>query len=178
MKGLVVSDSCNPMDCSPPGFSVHGMPQTRRLEWVALSVSRGIFPTQGSNPCLLHCRQALYHLSYQGSPKFSRVLFIGWLVGLVAGWLLWNLLCLHTYIHTFTRHPWFLGWRQPAIQEVTWRQDSGGERFQLLSSAGEAGLRPGHCGVPNSGYRYPASHWEVSGCFSTCVPCVCFLIKE
>ena len=29
----------------------------------------GIFPTQGSNPGLLHCRQILYHLSHQRSPK-------------------------------------------------------------------------------------------------------------
>ena len=29
----------------------------------------GIFPTQGSNRGLLHCRQMLYHLSHQGSPK-------------------------------------------------------------------------------------------------------------
>ena len=28
----------------------------------------GIFLTQGSSPCLLHCRQILYHLSQQGSP--------------------------------------------------------------------------------------------------------------
>ena len=31
---------------------------------------QGIFPTQGSNPNLLHCRQTLYHLSHQGSPTF------------------------------------------------------------------------------------------------------------
>ena len=30
--------------------------------------SRGIFPDQGLNPCLSHCRQILYHLSHQGSP--------------------------------------------------------------------------------------------------------------
>ena len=30
--------------------------------------SQGIFPTQGSNPGLLHCRQILYCLSHQGSP--------------------------------------------------------------------------------------------------------------
>ena len=29
------------MDCSPPGFSVHGIFQTRILEWVAISFSRG-----------------------------------------------------------------------------------------------------------------------------------------
>ena len=30
---------------------------------------RGIFPTQGSNLCHLHCRQILYRLSYGGSPS-------------------------------------------------------------------------------------------------------------
>ena len=30
---------------------------------------QGIFPTQGSNPDLLHCRQPLYRLSHQGSPN-------------------------------------------------------------------------------------------------------------
>ena len=33
------------------------------------SLLQGIFPTQGSNPGLLHCRWILYHLSHQGSPK-------------------------------------------------------------------------------------------------------------
>jgi len=32
---------CNPMDCSPPGSSVHGISQARILEWVAISFSRG-----------------------------------------------------------------------------------------------------------------------------------------
>ena len=32
---------CDPMDCSPPGFSVHGILQARILEWVASSFSRG-----------------------------------------------------------------------------------------------------------------------------------------
>ena len=32
---------CNPMDCSPPGSSVHGILQARMLEWVAISFSRG-----------------------------------------------------------------------------------------------------------------------------------------
>ena len=33
------------------------------------SLLQGIFLIQGSNLCLLHCRQILYHLSHQGSPK-------------------------------------------------------------------------------------------------------------
>ena len=32
---------CDPMDCSPPGFSVHGILQARRLEWIAISLSKG-----------------------------------------------------------------------------------------------------------------------------------------
>ena len=35
---------------------------------VSLSLLQGIFPTQESNWYLLHCRQILYQLSYQGSP--------------------------------------------------------------------------------------------------------------
>ena len=37
----VVSDSCDPMDCSPPGSSVHAIFQARILEWVAISFFRG-----------------------------------------------------------------------------------------------------------------------------------------
>ena len=36
------------------------------------SLLQGIFPTQGSNPVLLHGRQILYHLSHKGSPCFER----------------------------------------------------------------------------------------------------------
>ena len=45
-----------PRDCSPPGSSVHGIIQARILEWVAIPFSRGIFPIQGSNLGLPHCR--------------------------------------------------------------------------------------------------------------------------
>ena len=36
-----MSDSCNPMDYSPPGSSVHGISQARIVEWVVISFSRG-----------------------------------------------------------------------------------------------------------------------------------------
>ena len=32
---------CDPMDCSPPGSSIHGIFQARVLEWVAISFSKG-----------------------------------------------------------------------------------------------------------------------------------------
>ena len=62
----VMYDSCDPMDCSLPNSSVHGILQARILEWVAHSLLQGIFLTEGSNLCLLcllHCRQILYPLS-------------------------------------------------------------------------------------------------------------------
>ena len=37
---VVLSDSCDIMDCSPPGSSVHGIYQAIILEWVAFSFSR------------------------------------------------------------------------------------------------------------------------------------------
>ena len=58
---------CDPVDYSPPGSSVHAILQARILECVAIPYSRGIFPTQGSNPGLLNCRQILYWLSHQES---------------------------------------------------------------------------------------------------------------
>ena len=48
---------CDPMDCSLPGSSVHGICQARILEWGAISFSGGIFPIQGSNLHLLHWRE-------------------------------------------------------------------------------------------------------------------------
>ena len=44
MHGLVSQSCltlCDPMDCSPPGSSVHGVSQARMLEWAAISFSRG-----------------------------------------------------------------------------------------------------------------------------------------
>ena len=35
---------CNPLDCSPPGSSVHGILQARILEQVAIPFSRGSYP--------------------------------------------------------------------------------------------------------------------------------------
>ena len=70
--------SCDPMDCSPPDSSVHGIYQARILEWVALSFSREIFPTQGSNPGLLYCRWILNQLNHRSFPLlhvFSSVQF-------------------------------------------------------------------------------------------------------
>ena len=65
---------CDLMDCSLPGFSVHGISQVRILKWIAISSSRGICLTQGSNPGLLHLMHwqcMLYHQHHLGSQKTS-----------------------------------------------------------------------------------------------------------
>ena len=49
----------DPMDCSLPGSSVHGIFQAIVLEWGAITFS------------LLHCRLILYQPSYPGSPYIS-----------------------------------------------------------------------------------------------------------
>ena len=48
-----------------------GILQARIWEWVAMSFSRGIFPTKGSNPCLLHWQSNSLTLSHQGRPQNS-----------------------------------------------------------------------------------------------------------
>ena len=56
------------MDCSPPGPSVHGMDSPGKNTGVGChALLKGIFPTQGLNPGLPHCRQILHCLSYQES---------------------------------------------------------------------------------------------------------------
>ena len=66
----VTSDSVTPVDCGPPGSSVHGILQARILEWVAMPSSRGSSrPRDRTHICLhlRHCRWILYPLGHLGS---------------------------------------------------------------------------------------------------------------
>ena len=64
---------CDPMDCSPPGSSVHGILQARILEWVAISYSRGssqpMDQTYVSYICLLHWQAGSLLLVPPGKPQ-------------------------------------------------------------------------------------------------------------
>ena len=101
-----VKTLCDPMHCSPPGSSVHGLPcppwgdlpspgieprfptlQAESLPFEppgkpkntgvdSLSPLQGNFPTQELNWGLLHSRRILYQLSYTGSPS-SSVIHVG-----------------------------------------------------------------------------------------------------
>ena len=63
---------CNPMNCSLPGSTIGGILQARILE-CSSALLLWIFPTQGLNPRLLHCRWILNHLSHQGSPTMTNL---------------------------------------------------------------------------------------------------------
>ena len=62
---------CNPMDCSLSGSSVHGDSPGKNTGVGCHAFLQGIFPAQGSNLGLQHCRQILYHLGHQGSLQDS-----------------------------------------------------------------------------------------------------------
>ena len=62
---------CDPMDCSPPGSSVHRILQARILEWVAMTSSRGSSqPRDRTHVSCGSCigRKVLYHQCHLGSP--------------------------------------------------------------------------------------------------------------
>ena len=65
------STLCNPMDCSPPGSSVHGILQARILEWVAILLCMGSSqPRDGTGVCYFFGRAGRFFLmSQQGEPK-------------------------------------------------------------------------------------------------------------
>ena len=70
----VVSDSLWPLGLYTPWNSPG---QTTRVG--SLFLLQGIFPTQGSNPGLSHCRRILYQLSHKGSPRMSSLSLLQWI---------------------------------------------------------------------------------------------------
>ena len=66
MKSLSRVQHCNPVDCSPPGSSVHGIFQARVLKWVAISFSTGEFHIisliSENVHCLFYRKQELWPL--------------------------------------------------------------------------------------------------------------------
>ena len=97
-----VTQSCMTL-CDPMQCTVHGILQ-------------GIFPTQGLNQCLLHCRWILYQLSHQGSP-----IILEWVAYLFSSkssrprWLSWQRIRLQS------GRPKFIPW----VGKIPWR----GERL-------------------------------------------------
>ena len=67
----VLSDSLQPIECSLPGSSTHGIFQARILEWVAISFSRGSSEPRDRTQVFCFGRQILYHWMAREIPDLS-----------------------------------------------------------------------------------------------------------
>ena len=97
---------CNPVDCSPPGSSVHGASQARIAEWVAISFSRvSSWPRDQTQICI--AGRLFTTWANQGSPVISTLMLL----------LIWQqvLACspelgdpwTRRSVELLTRMPWF-----------------------------------------------------------------------
>ena len=59
-----MSDTFSPMNCGPPGSSVHVDSPEKNTREGCHALLQGILSTQGLNQGFLRCRQILYHLSH------------------------------------------------------------------------------------------------------------------
>ena len=95
---------CNPMDCSPPDSSVHGILQARTLKWVAISCSWGSSPPRDwTHVSCISCigRWILYHwATWEAWSVYHLQIFI-WLA------LYWEILPTQQERHT-TSSSWHL----------------------------------------------------------------------
>ena len=105
---------CDPMDCRPPGSSVHAIFSGKNIGVDCHFLLQGIFPTQGLNPHLLHCRWIIYcwttrfvqNLSLtQSSSTSSFIILVLWqaIPGRNSSWNGLHFKCfikaLHNYLH-------------------------------------------------------------------------------
>ena len=105
LRCSVVFDSCDPMDCSPLGSSVHGDSPGKNTGVGCLALLQGIFSTQGSNPVLPHCRRILYCLSHRRSPQVYMDYVNIWYLGECS---MYNVnyfyICMHSIDNIYHRH--------------------------------------------------------------------------
>ena len=76
LAGQLCLTLCNPVDCSPPGSSVHGDSPGKNTGVGCHALLQGIFPSQGLNPSplhLLHWQVASLLLSHLGNPSLLPV---------------------------------------------------------------------------------------------------------
>ena len=106
---------CDPMDCSSPGSSVHGIFLARILKWVAMLSSRGsswprnwtpisyvsCFGRWGSLPLVPPGKPSLWYVSYILSPPGSASLVGCWLAQC-------SKVCSRLYLVPW--FPWWLSW--------------------------------------------------------------------
>ena len=84
---------CNPMNCSPPGSSIHGIFQARILEWVAPPFSRGSSQPRDQTP-VSHIASRLFTV---WATKFADILNTALLQHHLLGWEIAQLECYHLH---------------------------------------------------------------------------------
>ena len=81
------------------------------------SLLQGIFPTQGSNPDLLHCRQTLYHLSHQEVKRMWYAYMMGYCVSVCSALsdfaTPWTVACQASLSMEFPRQEYWSGVPSP-----------------------------------------------------------------
>ena len=73
---------CNAMDCSLPGFSVHGIFQARILDWVAISPSRGSSQPRDQT-CFVSCLSCIAGGFFTTSTNFLKHLYFNFFTDLI-----------------------------------------------------------------------------------------------
>ena len=118
-------DSCDPMDCSPPVSSVHGISQARILDWVAFSCSRD--SSQPRDQTLISCtgRQILHCWATREAPNVSI-----WIAKPRTHFITAKLLSVGRYWDIDMALPQLLGKQQ-------WDCSSGILRLEIISFPGD-----------------------------------------
>ena len=102
-----VTQSCltlwNPMDCSPPGSSVHGISQARTLEWVTIFFSRGSLQPRDGTSFSCIGRWVLYDWATREAPHIYIYIhvcvYLQWMGTYQIFQLSWDV-SIYTHIHT------------------------------------------------------------------------------
>ena len=117
---------CDPMDYSPPGFSVHQIFQARILEWVAISFSRGSSQPRDWTQVSHIAGRCFNPLSHQGmslhsgdSTVLTRIYPLGNL-GYISLWASVSLVAQRVKCLPAMRENcvWSLGWEDPLEKEM------------------------------------------------------------
>ena len=167
---------CNPMDCSPPGFSVHGILQARILEWVAISFFRESF--QSSDQIRVSCIAGGFFTIWatREDPVYYLILFENhcynyaelpiWHLGkknnsfgtsLVVQWLR---LCFHCRGNGFS--PW-LGAKIPHATQLGWNILKRESFLSTCAAVVEIWVMPRNGHFWQHGLDNGLAMWEVRG---------------
>ena len=118
---------CDPLDCSSPGSSVHGIFQARILEWVAISLFRGSSQTRDWTHVSCIDRWILHPWAKLVLFYFSKPLF--WGVSAVQFWVaLWRGACNKELLSLGNREPGLRStvpehprkWILPRVTQASW----------------------------------------------------------